>query len=114
LFAHSGHDDLQLKSQTGRTAISRFVAFQLDVGGLIWVNPEHVSSVQKQGDGIALIRFAAGAPQQVAHVRGEPGDLVRLLCDPAATLDFDRRERAATSDPETVGLFGVGLAARMK
>ena len=90
------------------------MAFQLDVGGLIWVNPEHVCSVQKQGDGVALVRFAAGAPQQVAHVRGEPSDIVRLLCGAGEEPDHDRRERAPHPDPETVGLFGAGLAARMR
>lgn len=91
------------------------IAFQLDVGGLIWINPELVSSVQRQSDGIVLIRFAAGQPQQVVQVRGEAADIVAQLCDADAPPTFDRRRRqAAAPEPEEAGLFGVGLAARMK
>ena len=89
------------------------IAFQLDVGGLIWINPELVSSVQRQSDGIVLIRFAAGQPQQVAQVRGEAADVVAQLCNVEAQPAFDRRRRpSAQPESEETGLFGAGLTAR--
>lgn len=90
------------------------MAFQLDVGGLIWINPELVSSVQRQSDGIVLIRFAAGQPQQVVQVRGEAADVVAQICETEHTPVFDRRNRAPTPETEGAGLFGAGLAARMR
>ncbi|MGQ2991515.1 MAG: hypothetical protein ACT6RD_13210 [Brevundimonas sp.] len=85
------------------------------MGGLIWINPELVSSVQRQSDGIVLIRFAAGQPQQVAQVRGEAADVVAQLCNVEAQPAFDRRRRAGPQpEPQDAGLFGAGLAARPK
>lgn len=86
------------------------------MGGLVWINPELVSSVQRQGDGLVQVRLAAGQPQQVVQVRGEAADVVAKLCEPEQAPVFDRRNRAPgpLPGPETVGLFGSGLAARMR
>lgn len=102
------------RSVTQEAAITRLVAFQLDVGGLIWINPELVSSVQRQGDGLVLVRLAAGQPQQVVQIRGDAADVVKKLCEPDEVPVFDRRNRtpAPAPEPHTGGLFGAGLAGR--
>lgn len=90
------------------------IAFQLDVGGLIWINPELVSSVQRQSDGIVLIRFAAGQPQQVAQVRGQASEVAMKLCEAEPGPAYDRRSRPSEPEAEAVGLFGTGLNARLR
>lgn len=86
------------------------------MGGLIWINPELVTSVQRQGDGLVLVRLAAGQPQQAIQIRGDAADVVAKLCETEQAPAFDRRNRtpAAAPEPETAGLFGSGLAARTK
>ena len=80
----------------------RLVACQLDVGGLVWINPDHVTTVQRQSPGLVLVRFAAGQPQQTLKVMGEPQDLVARLTESAEV--HDRRERAAQALEASGGL----------
>lgn len=70
----------------------KLVACQLDVGGLIWINPEHVTTIQRHGPGIVLLRFAAGQPQQVAHVKGEPQDVAARFLEAPDQARVDRRQ----------------------
>jgi hypothetical protein len=70
----------------------KLVACQLDVGGLIWVNPDHITSVQRQGPGVTIIRFAAGQPQQMAQVKGEAQDVAMRLMESPDPVVFDRRD----------------------
>ena len=86
------------------------------MGGLIWINPELVSSVQRQGDGLVLVRLAAGQPQQVVQIRGDAADVVKKLCEPDEVPVFDRRNRAVapTPEPDAGGLFGSGPAGQMR
>lgn len=85
----------------------KLVACQLDVGGLIWVNPDLVTSVQRQGPGVVLIRFAAGQPQQVIQVKGEPQDVVQRLMGGPEMAGFDRREGGPPL-PEDAPSLGLG------
>ncbi|CAN5363030.1 hypothetical protein BH09PSE1_BH09PSE1_05280 [soil metagenome] len=67
----------------------KLVACQLDVGGLIWINPEFVTTVQRHGPGTILVRFSAGQPQQMVQVKGEAQDLVTRLME--VQDSYDRR-----------------------
>ncbi|CAN5218631.1 hypothetical protein BH09PSE1_BH09PSE1_22670 [soil metagenome] len=82
----------------------KLVACQLDVGGLIWVNPDYVTTVQRHGPGVVLMRFAAGQPQQVAQVKGEPQDVVARLLEAGDPAPFDRRQGSAAEGDVIPGL----------
>jgi hypothetical protein len=82
----------------------KLVACQLDVGGLIWVNPDYVTTVQRHGPGIVLLRFAAGQPQQVAHVKGEPQDVAARFMEAAEGGAVDRRQGASPETPDLPSL----------